>query len=69
MLIATVSLSVVYIGTKLLLDESKIQPYEITYWLGTSVAISMFLILKFIEYREKSIGVKERSYDIFHVPR
>jgi hypothetical protein len=49
MTIATISLSIVYIFTKLLNESSRIQPYEITYWSGVSCLLSMFVLMKYLE--------------------
>jgi hypothetical protein len=48
MTIATVSLSVNYISIKLLLDNSTIKAYEITYWQGLVVAIVMIATLCYL---------------------
>ena len=51
MTLATCSLSVVYISTKIVQDYSPIRPYEITYTSGIIVTIFIYLVLKVIEKR------------------
>lgn len=67
MTIATVSLSIVYIVTKLLNDTSRIQPYEITYWAGFSVFLAMYISMKFLEW--KTPHKNRDTSDIFQVPK
>ena len=50
----------------MLLDKSTIKPYEITYWMGVATFVAMFILLKILEYKEKSKG--NRSVDLFKVP-
>lgn len=63
MTIATMSLSVVYISTKLLLDSSSIKTYEVTYWQGVVVSVTLICILS---YQEAKAG---RAVDFFRVPK
>ncbi len=70
MTIATISLSIVYIFTKLLNEISRIQPYEITYWTGVSCFFSMFILMKYLESRTPMDQRGGRpSRDIFKVPK
>jgi drug/metabolite transporter (DMT)-like permease len=70
MTIATISLSIVYIFTKLLNESSRIQPYEITYCSGFSCFLSMFILMKYLESKtpRDQRGVM-LSRDIFKVPK
>lgn len=62
MTLATCSLSIYYLGQKLLGRESMIQAHEVTYWSGLSVVVSMIVSLTILEKRDRKVQ------NIFWVP-
>ena len=63
MALASMSLSLVNISTKLLLDSSTIKTYEVAYWQGLVVSVTLICILS---YQEEKAG---RGADFFKVPK
>ena len=61
--LATCCLSLYYLFSKILLKQSTIQPYEITYWAGLSSTIVILTAMLIQEKRENS------NYNIFSMPR
>ena len=62
MTMATVAQSVYHLGQKLLLRDSMIQSYEITYWAGFAVSLSMMVAMTVLEKRDGKVQ------NIFWIP-
>ena len=67
--VATLGLTMAHIFTKIILEGSRIKPFEIVYWQGIVTTLTMIFLMKYYEKKQRKEVYYPEKFDIYQIPK